>query len=231
MEQLARNMLFAVLLAAPPSLAGCAFTVDTIPLSYGRQPPVARVRDAERVNVVVNVNDARRDQTRVSCKKNGYGMEMAAIVTSTAVGPFVKTNVEWELKRRGFVVGADGLAITIDLHRFYNDFKMGFMSGDAVAEVTMDVTAHRTSGGVEGAPVFVGHFEGEGKNPNIQLCSGENAKVALDAAFDDAMKRMFADRRFLTALVGAAAPPPAPAAVTPPQGAPPVSAAPAGPSS
>jgi uncharacterized lipoprotein YajG len=206
------KFLALVVVCAALGSSGCALTEDTIPLTYPKQPRVPAIKDAERVNVRVTVADNRKDPTRVGCKKNGWGMEMAAIKSSTDVPNFVQRNVEWELKRRGFVPGPDGVVVEVALRRFYNDFKIGFFAGDAVAEVDMDVTAFKP--GPTEVPVFVGHFEGEGKNPNIQLSSGENAKVALDAAFADAMKRLLADRRFLAALAGTAAPPPSAAPPT-----------------
>ena len=187
--------------------SGCAFTEDTIALTYPRQPKVATIKDAERVTVHVTVVDDRKDPTRVGCKKNGWGMEMAAIKSSTNVPDFVRVDVEWELRRRGFVPGPNGVVVEVALRRFYNDFKMGVFAGDGFDEVSMDVTAFKNAGEAE-QPIFVGHFEGEGKNPDIQLCSGENAKVALDAAFADAMKQLFANRRFLAALAATGAPPP-----------------------
>jgi hypothetical protein len=48
--------------------------------------------------------------------------------------------------------------------KYYNDFKTGFFSGDAEAEVVLDVSAFSTEAGQEGPPIFVGHFEGIGDN-------------------------------------------------------------------
>jgi len=165
----------------------------------------------------------RRDRARVSVKKNGYGMEMAPIVSATDIAAFVRANVALELARRGFTVGQTGLVVNVDLRKYFNDFKLGFMSGDATAEVIFDVTAYQIGPDGEGPPIFLGHFEGAGENNGIQICSGENAKVALDAAFVDAMRLMFSDRRFLAALMQTAAPPP----YAPPT--PPVASHPGGP--
>jgi hypothetical protein len=72
--------------------------------------------------------------------------------------------------------------------------------------------------GGDDAPLFLSHYEGAGENKGIGLYSGENAKVALDAAFAQAMRLMFSDRRFMNALLKTGAPPPSappPAAVPP----------------
>jgi uncharacterized lipoprotein len=225
-----RGLLVVTMGAIVFCAAGCALTVDRIPLTYGRQPAVLKVANAERVAVLVKVDDTRKDRARVSCKKNGWGMELAAIESTVDVPAFVRTNIEWELKRRGFVAGPDGVVVEVELRRFWNDFKMGVFAGDAVAELIMDVRAFRAADGPQAQPIYLGHFEGEGKNENIQICSGENAKVALDAAFDDAMKTLFGDRRFLAALSATTAP--APTAVLPPAATPAApSVTPAGPAS
>jgi uncharacterized lipoprotein len=191
-----------------PTLGACAFTTDTLVPGYPPQPWARRVDGAEQVAVRVVVRDMRRDRARVSVKKNGYGMEMAPIVSATDVAAFVRANVALELARRGFPVGETGLVVNVDLRKYFSDFKLGFMSGDATAEVIFDVSAFQMGPDGEGPPIFLGHFEGVGENNGIQLCSGENAKVALDAAFMDAMRLMFSDRRFLAALLQTAAPPP-----------------------
>ena len=209
-----RIALLAALLC--PTLGACAFTTDTLAPGYQPQPWARRVNGAEQVAVRVEVRDMRRDRARVSVKKNGYGMEMAPIVSATDVAAFVRANIALELARRGFTVGQTGLVVNVDLRKYFNDFKLGFMSGDATAEVIFDVSAYPVGPEGAGPPIFLGHFEGVGENNGIQLCSGENAKVALDAAFMDAMRLMFSDRRFLAALIQTAAPPPPYAPPTPP---------------
>ena len=63
----------------------------------------------------------------------------------------------------------------------------------------------------EGGPsLFQGRAAGSGQNPNIQLSSGENAKVALEDALSEAVWRVFSNRRFVGAILEAGAPPPPP---------------------
>jgi uncharacterized lipoprotein len=218
-RQLGRIALLAALLC--PTLGACALTTDTLVPTYQPQQWARRVNGAEQVTVRVMVRDMRRDRARVSVKKNGYGMEMAPIVSATDVPAFVRANVAFELARRGFTVAeGTGLVIDVELRKYFNDFKIGFMSGDAVAEVTFDVTAYQVGPDGEGPPIYLGHFEGTGENNGIQLCSGENAKVALDAAFVDAMRLMFSDRRFFAALMQTAPPPPYAPPTPPPPGGP-----------
>jgi uncharacterized lipoprotein len=210
---------------AGPTLGACALTTDTIVLGYQPQPWARPLGGADQVVVHVIVQDERRDRSRVGCKKNGYGAEMAPIVSVTDVAAFVRATVEGELARRGFKAGPTGVVVNVDLRKYYNDFKPGFFSGDAQAEVVLDVSAFKLEAGQEGPPLFVGHFEGIGDNRGIQMYTGDNAKIALDAAYAEAMRLMFSDRRFLAAPVQTAAPSPAAAPATP------AAPAPTGPSS
>ena len=201
-----------------PTLEACALTTDTLVPEYQPQAWATRVNGAEQVAVRVVVRDMRKDRARVSVKKNGYGMEMAPIVSATDIAAFVRANVALELARRGFTVGQTGLVVDVDLRKYFNDFKSGFFSGDALAEVIFDVTAFQMGPEGEGPPIFLGHFEGAGANNGVQISSGDNAKVALDAAFTDAMRMMFSDRRFLAALMQTAAPAPDAPPASPPGG-------------
>jgi uncharacterized lipoprotein len=55
-------------------------------------------------------SDKRKQFTdRVGTKRNGYGMEMARIVSTNDVPGIVRDAVEQEFKTQGFVVGPGGL--------------------------------------------------------------------------------------------------------------------------
>jgi uncharacterized lipoprotein len=192
------------------SIGGCALTEDTVRLSYQPRGAAGQVGAAQAVTVAVVVRDERRgkERDRVSCKKNGYGMEMAAIRSENDVPGLVQGAVQSELSRRGFRAGAGGVTVVVEVHRLYNDFKIGFFSGDADAEADLEVRVY-PAGATEGTPaLYEGRAEGAGQNPNVQLSSGENAKVALEAALSEAVWRLFANQRFIAALLAAGVPPP-----------------------
>jgi uncharacterized lipoprotein YajG len=202
---------------------GCALTEDHVRLSYRPRASAQRVNQAESVTVAVVVRDDRRDKERdrVSCKKNGYGMEMAAIRSDTDVPGLVRASVESELTRRGFRAGAGGVTVVVELRRLYNDFKTGFFSGDAIAEADLEVQVLAPGVRDGGPSLYQGRAAGSGQNPNVQLSSGENAKVALEDALSEAVWRMFNNRRFVGAILEAGAPPPPPTPPTPPESPPP----------
>lgn len=104
------------------SLAGCALTTDRIELQYKQQQGVMQIPGANNISVAVRVSDLRQDKSKVSNKKNGYGMEMAPILATEDVTVTIQRAIEQELKARGFQLDADAAHIQIagDLVRFYS---------------------------------------------------------------------------------------------------------------
>lgn len=181
---------------------GCALTKAHVSLSYVPQTNVAKVDGAEAVMVRVDVTDVRNIKDKISVKKNGYGMEMAAIIAKEDVATTVRTAIEAELANRGFRLGGDGISLVSELSKFYNDFKMGFWSASAVAEVIMNVQIKKADGSV----VFSKLVTGEGRKEGMWVASGSNAKVTLDLALRDAVDKLFSDAVFIDAMLKASKP-------------------------
>jgi uncharacterized lipoprotein len=188
--------------------SGCALTEDHIEIAYASTTPRAVVKGAEGVNVEVRVVDGRgasaddrrpNGESKVSAKKNGYGMEMAAILATNDVPAVLKSAIASELSGRGFRIGAGSIVVSVELGRFWNDFKIGFLTGDASAELTMNVQVKRRDGSV----AFIKLVTAQGENPGIGLASGDNAKVALDAALGSAVRKLVSDAGFISALLQA----------------------------
>ena len=196
--------LFSLFLVAASAalMTGCALTKDSVTLAYVPQANVAKIVGADTVSVRVDVTDVRTVKNKVSAKKNGYGMEMAAIIAKEDVAETLKKAVEVELANRGFRLSGGGIAVAAELSKFYSDFKVGFWSGSAVAEVTMNVQVKKADGSIGFSKLVTGN----GGKENLQLATGSNAKVALDAALRDAVSKLFSDAKFLDTLVKAAKP-------------------------
>jgi uncharacterized lipoprotein YajG len=181
-------------------LTGCALTTAQIPLSYIPQDNVSRLSDAENITVTVVVDDQRDKKDSVGAKKNGFGMEMAPIVATNGVATLLKDAIETELTNRGFNLGTNNaISVVAELNKFYNEFKEGFWAGDAVAEVTMNILIKNQDGRIIYSKIVSGH----GIEPNIQLASGENARLALNSALKDALEKMFNDTDFIATLLKA----------------------------
>lgn len=185
------------LLAAAFLLNGCAFTKDHVSINYVPHANITRTTGAETVTVNVSVADLRATKDKVSTKKNGYGMETAPILADNDVAEVLKGAIESELKQRGFHVGRGSVVVLAELSKFYCDFKTGIWAGDAVAEMTMNVQVKRPDGTIACSTLIYG----QGVEPNIQLASGKNAQLALDAALQDAVAKLFMNSAFVDSLL------------------------------
>ena len=177
---------------------GCALTEGKIDIPYQGRANITVVQGADKVNVEVKNEDKRTVfKDRVGAKKNGYGMEMAKIVPSNDVAKTFSDAVLFELENLGFKNGTGGKIVKVELIRFYNDFKMGFFAGDAVADGLVNIVV--TNGKNE--VIFSKSYEGGGVYPNIQLALGENAREALIKAMTDIIGKVAQDKDLHSALL------------------------------
>jgi uncharacterized lipoprotein len=148
------------------------------------------------IQVQVIVIDSRSVTNKVSAKKNGYGMEMADIVSDDDVPGVVKAAIETELMHRGFQIKAGDVTLAVDLGKFYSNFEMHFWSATAAAEARMEAQVKDSKGAI----IYSKLISGEGSETGCQLASGSNAKLALDRALQDLVARLFSDKNFIQAL-------------------------------
>jgi uncharacterized lipoprotein len=185
-----------VLVLASLALTGCALTKDYVDLTYAPEGGVSHIKGAESIGVSVVVNDARAVKDKVSCKKNGYGMEMAPIISNGDVSSLVRDAIKTELRNRGFMVDSSGTAVVIELTKFYNDFKNGFWSGTADSEVDFTAQVKGPGGSISYSKTFSGTY-----SFGVQLASGDNARESLDEALKNAVKQLMTDQEFISALL------------------------------
>ena len=192
-----RRMLASLILVS--LCGGCALTTAKIDVPYqSTSNTPANIPGAGDVFASVATTDGRTTyRDRVGSKKNGYGMEMAAIVATNDLPTTISDAFRQELSARGFKIGPGGAAVQVEMVRFYNDFKNGFFAGDAVANVAFNVKvlSPRTS------IVFSKYHEGTGTEPNIQMAGGDNAQAALIKAFTAAVNSAVSDADFVNAVL------------------------------
>lgn len=193
------NRLFLVFfIFASLQLGGCALTTDKIDLTYKPRANISVVEGAENVNVKIIHEDKRTVyKDRVGVKKNGYGMEMAAIVPTKDVSQTFAEAIASEIESLGFKIGEGGKILKVELVRFYNDFKMGFFAGDAVADGLINISVANSSGEL----LFSRSYEGGAIEKNIQLALGENARLALTKAMTDIVTKVPQDKDLQSALL------------------------------
>jgi uncharacterized lipoprotein YajG len=107
-------MLKIVVVAGLCGVTGCALTEDRIDLKYNPPANLGVVEGAQVVPVAVDAQDGRAsNKDRVSSKKNGYGMEMARIVSTVDVSELFRQAVEHEMNSFGFPTGVGGLRVNV----------------------------------------------------------------------------------------------------------------------
>jgi len=175
---------------------GCALTTEYVDIEYIPEAGVSKVDGADFVEVSVKLTDVRTTKDKVSCKKNGFGMEMAAIISKDDVTTLVANAIENELRNRGFKITEGSVQVDIELNKFYNDFKVGLVSGSTTSEVIMTVRVKDLDGNINYAKCVTGlHTIG------VMLFTGKNTKISLEVALKDAVSKLMHDSSFIAALV------------------------------
>jgi hypothetical protein len=188
---------------------GCMATAEypQISLSYRSQPAIQRVPGAESIRVNVTAKDMRPNKDWV-CARAGQqlGNERRAIGNIESVTPpagLVSRAIKAELSQRGFDIDYKGIPVVANVGTFLC-YCAGRLS-TIDAEVGIDLMVYRAGRPPIGQEFFYKYVKGEylGRD-ELKLWNGENAKFALEAALEDAMKRLFSDRRFVQALLNPA---------------------------
>jgi len=188
-----------ILLLAIGIISGCAFTTERIDLSYSPQLGVTPIAGASDITIALNVYDDRQDKgNKVSSKKNGFGVETAPILVNEDLLVTFRRAIETELRARGFKIGQQSLiSVDANLIMFWNDFKLGIFAGDSIAQLNMSIAAKDRSGKVYYSRIITA----QDSEPNIQLMTGDNAKLALDRVLASGMKQLFTDPVFFERLL------------------------------
>lgn len=116
----------------------------------------------------------------------------------------VRAGLEPELAKRGFQIALQSIVVDVSIRRFYNDFKTGFLAGDAVADFDATVTVLNASG----MPAFSQSYFAQGVEKDIQLMTGDNARSALIKAMGEGVRKIVNDPALIEAVFHAAGPGP-----------------------
>ena len=183
-------------------LTGCALTRDHVSLEYNSLTQPQVVPHAEKVHVKVDVQDHRVEKSKISCKKNGYGMEMASILSKEDIATIINQAISQELTDRGFILEAienPNVVIDVELVKFYSDFKVGFFSSESVSELIMNVKAGNTLNKNSYRRVI----SSVGKESPVFIHGGKNAKRSLEDVLRKGVAELMEDREFLETLLNA----------------------------
>ena len=202
----ARRMLKIGALLLLPFMGACAFERDYIEVRHTPPSAVTAVPNANSVGIQVTARDGRTsNRDRVSVKKNGYGMELAAIIASNDVIDETRRGVEAVFGAQGFRTSGGEGSVDIEVLRFYSDFKLGFFSGSAEAEISVNVRVTRPGGEL----AYTQTYTVQGLNQPLMVMTGSNARIALENGLNALLATIAADGGLSRAVL-ALAPPPQP---------------------
>jgi len=193
----------AVALAA--SMSACALTEDRVPID--NVPPEARppVAGAAAVTLEIKGIDERQQyRDRIGTKKNGYGMEMARITATNDVVEVVRLGVEQGLKAEGFGIGPGNLTVNIELQNFYNNYRVGLVSADAVGEVAFALKVRNAAGTL----LYNQLYSVANVYDGVFWMGGANAKASLEKATALVVRQVLDDTALQAALLATVAKPP-----------------------
>jgi len=120
-------------------------------------------------------------------------------LATNAVADVFADALRAELANLGFQLADGGLRVSAELSRFYNDFKAGMMSGNAVAEAALNVTVRLANG----RSIFSKGVSAEGSHSGFVALNGANAKIALDNSLRNVVSKLVDDPDFLNSLTQA----------------------------
>ena len=138
---------------------------------------------------------------KISNKKNGYGMEMAPILSDRPITQIVQQAISDELRSEGFQIGPGPAIVTAEVDKFSTDYKVGFWAATAAAEVTLAVQVRDRGDHI----IYARTLTGEGSNGGSVIMDGENARIPLEAALSAAIARLMSDPSFTRAILDAGA--------------------------
>ena len=181
-------------------LPSCALTTEYIELEYQPMNTATAVVGAEKSKLIVSVKDTRPSNRKVSCKKNGYGMEMAGIFSEQEVAVVLNGAITQELSARGFSTGDNldpNAFVKVEILKFYNDFKVGFFSSEAESEIILNVSVKDK---VQ-ANLYSKTIMTKGKEDTVMIMSGDNARLSLEDALRNSVAKLMQDEDFVQALL------------------------------
>lgn len=179
-------------------LGGCVYGTEYIDVPYKGRANLTVVEGAEKVCVEMKSRDRRTVyRNRVGVKKNNSGMEVGPIEASNDVARTFSDAVGQELESLGFCRGPGGKKVTVELMRFYNDFKIGFLHGASVADALVEVSVRGEQGGL----LYVRGYEGGFVEEPILFGTPSVARETLIKAMSDTVSKAVQDKGLHKALL------------------------------
>lgn len=170
-------------------VGGCAFsevTIDPSQVDFSTSAP----GNGREVSVVMPMEDNRDHETKYRCgtQKNGYNMETADVVCSSAPTKFLPEMLAAELRRSGFRVvseaelGTDGFLVKSRLNHFFVEPKIDFWTFSPESDVYVSLIVKNRDGLLAERDFYIKGVEVSltGISSNFQLASEKAVKQIIE---------------------------------------------------
>ncbi len=178
---------------------GCGLTKSYVQVDYRPAGSGQKVSGAEAVRVKVEVADRRAVRDHIGRKGSEYSFLGPVISKNNAVALLVEA-IETELVRRGFSMQDGAVRVVVELSKFYADYQTGLFSEKIIGEVIMEVQVRSGNGKI----LFAKMIRGQGSEPGNLVRTGQDTKLAVEKAIQDAVPKLVDDPAFIEALFKAA---------------------------
>jgi uncharacterized lipoprotein len=192
-----RHIPTCLIIIAALVVSGCGLKNDIITIDYTSPLNAQKINGAADVAVRVNIADQRKIKKNVGKKGSEYSV-LGEIIAKNDITETLRNAIESELQSRGFRLEDGDVEVYVELIKFYNELK-GF-NEKAFAELIMSAQVKNANNEI----VYVKSVTGEGVESTGMLREGSDAKVALEAALQDAVSKLVTDDNFISALFKAA---------------------------
>jgi len=181
-------------------LGGCAWTEDTVEVSYRSAVPGQSI-GADGKQVTLKVTDARiQYKGSIGSKTNGYGQRTAAIRSTKPVGEIVRGAFVQELTERELQVAENtDLTLSVAIKAMHNNFLISGVVLEARSTTTLVVQVRKGGDTVLYQDVASAVYVENG----VLTAAGDSAARSLEASLRDAMAALFTDPAFIDALIRA----------------------------
>lgn len=142
------------------ALTACAAGTTNLTL-VAPTPTRAVLSEAPPTTLDVTVNDARQRTDRIGDKRNGYGMVMGAVGTTTPPAEIVEDALEAVVTANNHRLGAesDRYALQTTLRNFWFDYRTGLVTVEFFGSIQGDVAlVDRTTNQTLYSETFDGYY-------------------------------------------------------------------------
>jgi hypothetical protein len=195
----ANPLRFVIPVALVALLTGCAFTKETVTLSYQR-PPLGEAVNGQATITVQKLKDVRGADPYLLANKGVQGKTSGAYVTTNEVADFVTDAVGDTLSGMNCKLVAEGadLDLSGDILKYDSTMLMGFWAGACEGAIQLNL---KLTDAKNGSLLWSEVLSGYSKIDGLQVDRAAHRQTVAERALEDAMQKLAASDGFRKVLL------------------------------